>query len=57
MVSKGLSFEQVIIATSIKSEIELTEGNVTLQDLLNLIQKVKKSNIGDISGLLDYLID
>jgi hypothetical protein len=46
MVSKGLSFEQVIIATPIKSEIVLAEGNVTLQDLLNLIEKVKKSNIG-----------
>jgi hypothetical protein len=40
-VSKGLTFEQVITATSIKSEIDLTEGNVTLQDLINLIEKIK----------------
>ena len=46
MVSKGLTFEQVIVATSIKSEIDLAEGNVTLQDVLNLVEKVKKSNIG-----------
>jgi hypothetical protein len=52
MVSKGLTFDQVIVATSIKSEIDLAEGNVTLQDLLNLIQKVKKSNIGDISEVI-----
>jgi hypothetical protein len=52
MVSKGLSFEQVIVATSIKSEIDLTEGNVALQDVLNLIEKVKKSNIGDISEVI-----
>ena len=51
MVSKGLSFEQVIIATSIKSEIDLAEGNVTLQDVLNLVEKVKKSNI-DISEVI-----
>ena len=36
MVSKGLTFEQVIVATSIKSEIDLAEGNVTLQDVLIL---------------------
>jgi hypothetical protein len=52
MVSKGLSFEQVIVATSIKSEIDLAEGNVTLQDVLNLVEKVKKSNIGDISEVI-----
>jgi hypothetical protein len=52
MVSKGLTFEQVIVATSIKSEIDLAEGNVTLQDVLNLVEKVKKSNIGDISEVI-----
>src|SRR5690242_15069472 len=52
MVSKGLTFEQVIVATSIKSEIDLAEGNVTLQDLLNLVEKVKKSNISDISEVI-----
>ena len=41
MISRGLTFEQVITATSIKSEIDLSEGNVTLQDLLNLIEKIK----------------
>ena len=51
MVLKGLTFEQVIVATSIKSEIDLAEGNVTLQDLLNLVEKVKKSNI-DISEVI-----
>jgi hypothetical protein len=52
MVSKGLTFEQVIIATSIKSEIDLAEGNVTLQELLNLIEKIKKSSIVDISEVI-----
>lgn len=51
MISRGLTFEQVILATSIKSEIDLTEGNVALQDLLNLIEKVKKSSI-DISEVI-----
>ena len=52
MVSKGLTFEQVIVATSIKSEIDLAEGNVTLQDVLNIVEKVKKSNISDISEVI-----
>jgi hypothetical protein len=52
MVSKGLTFEQVIVATSIKSEIDLADGNVTLQDVLNLVEKVKKSNIGNISEVI-----
>ena len=52
MVSKGLTFEQIILATSIKLEIDLAQGNVTLQDVLNLVEKIKKSNIGDISELI-----
>jgi hypothetical protein len=53
MISKGLTFEQVIQATSIKSEIEKAEGNITLQDLLNLVEKAKKSNIRDISEVIE----
>jgi len=52
MISKGLTFEQVIQATSIKSEIDLAEGSVTFQDLLNFIEKAKKSSIGDISEVI-----
>ena len=53
MISKGLSFEQVIQATSIKSEIDKAEGNITVKDLLDLVEKARKSNIRDISEVIE----
>jgi ribosome-binding protein aMBF1 (putative translation factor) len=52
MISKGLSFDQVIQATGIKSEIDKAEGNITVKDLLNLVEKAKKSN-RDISEVIE----
>ena len=53
MISKGLSFEQVIQVTDIKSEIDKAEGNITVKDLLNLLEKAKKSNTRDISEVIE----
>ncbi|MBV9177220.1 MAG: hypothetical protein JO297_09290 [Nitrososphaeraceae archaeon] len=53
MISKGLSFEQVIQATSVISEIDKAEGNVTVKDLLYLVEWIKKSNIRDISEVVE----
>lgn len=53
MISRGLSFEQVIQATSIKSEIDKAEGNITVKDLLNLVEKARKSDIIDISEVIE----